>query len=105
MDRSEVQSSPEEIIRQYSPMVYRLAFARTGSRSDADDIYQEVFLRYLQVKKPFESEEHRKAWLIRVTINCARKLQASAWFRRTESLEQHLDFLEQICETDRELEL
>lgn len=95
----------ESSIRKYADMVYRLAFARTGSRSDADDIFQEVFLRFLQEKKPFESEEHKKAWLIRVTLNCAKKLQASAWFRKTESLEEHLAYLEQICDTPREMEL
>ncbi len=95
----------EESIRMYGDMVYRLAFARTGSRSDADDIFQEVFLRFWQEKKPFASQEHIKAWLIRVTINCAKKLQASAWFRRTESLEEHLAYLEQICNTHEEISL
>lgn len=84
----------ETVIRKYSAMVYRLAFARTGSKSDADDIYQEVFLRYLQVNKPFESEEHRKAWLLRVTVNCAKTLQASAWFRKTEGLSENIIFQE-----------
>ena len=35
----------EAVIRRYSNMVYRLAFARTGNVSDAEDLYQEVFLR------------------------------------------------------------
>lgn len=95
----------EKSIRQYADMVYRLAFARTGNKSDADDIFQEVFLRYLQETKPFESEEHKKAWLIRVTINCAKKQLSSVWFRRTESIEEHLAYLEQICETPEEVEI
>lgn len=69
----------EQVIGRYMDMVYRLAFARMGSRSDVDDICQEVFLLYLQTDKKFESEEHRKAWLIRVTVNCAKKIQASVW--------------------------
>ncbi|MBE5867905.1 MAG: RNA polymerase sigma factor [Lachnospiraceae bacterium] len=103
--KNALELNREDIIREYSPMVYRLAFARTGSKSDADDIYQEVFLRFLQREKSFESKEHLKAWLIRVTINLALKLQTSAWFRKTESLEEHLGFLEQICETHQELQL
>lgn len=76
----------DDVIEKYADMVYRLAFSQTRSKSDADDVFQEVFLRY--VKKPgnFESEEHRKAWLIRVTINCCKKLLASQWFKRVVSL-------------------
>lgn len=81
MDRT---SQAEETVRRYSDMVYRLAFARTGNTADAEDVYQEVFLRYLRSDPQFTSEEHRKAWLLRVTINCAKKLHAAPWRRRTE---------------------
>ena len=63
----------EAVIRTYSDMVYRIAYARTGNREDADDIYQEVFLRYIRRNPEFRSEEHAKAWFIKVSINCARK--------------------------------
>lgn len=63
----------EAVIRTHSDMVYRIAFARAGSREDADDIYQEVFLRYIRRKPVFSSEEHAKAWFIKVSVNCARK--------------------------------
>lgn len=72
----------DEIISLYSDMVYRLAFSHTGSRHDADDIYQEVFIRLINFDTAFVSEEHRKAWLIKVTINCCNKLWSSAWRRR-----------------------
>lgn len=61
----------EKVIKQYSDMVYRLAFARTGTKHDADDVFQEVFFRYVKKRPVFRDEEHRKAWLIRVTINCS----------------------------------
>ena len=67
-------------------MVYRLAFARTGTKCDADEVFQEVFMRYIKKQPEFENEEHRKAWLIRVTINCSNKLWNSAWKRKTEFL-------------------
>ena len=57
-------------LAQYGDTVYRLAFAYTRNRADADDVFQEVFLRYFRRAPAFETEEHRKAWLIRVTINC-----------------------------------
>ena len=36
MDPTQDRDSPEAVIRRYSDMVYRLAFARTGNRSDAE---------------------------------------------------------------------
>ena len=64
----------EEIVRTYSDMVYKIAYRYAGNPTDADDIYSETFLSYFRKDRTFESEEHRKAWLIRVTINCAKEL-------------------------------
>ena len=66
----------ETVIREYSDMVYRIAFARTGNKADADDIYQEVFLRFIRRKPEFHSDEHAKAWFIKVSVNCARKFMS-----------------------------
>lgn len=73
----------DEIIKEYSSMVYRLAFSLAKSKTDADDIFQEVFLRYIRKNTEFENEEHRKAWLIRVTINCSNSFWSSAWKKKT----------------------
>lgn len=62
----------EQIIEQYSDMVYRLALSRTRNKESAEDVYQEVFYRLARKKPIFESAEHEKAWLIRVTINCTK---------------------------------
>ena len=62
------------IVDKYSTMVYKLAFARTRNKENADDIFQEVFLRYVRKKPKFENETHEKAWFIRVTINCSKSL-------------------------------
>ena len=78
----------EQVMARYGNTVYRLAYAQTRSRADADDIYQEVFLRYFRKRPVFESEEHRKAWLLRVTVNRAKSHFASAWFRHTVPLEE-----------------
>ena len=59
-------------LAQCGDTVYRLAFAYTRNRADADDVFQEVFLRYFRRAPAFETEEHRKAWLLRVTINRAK---------------------------------
>lgn len=67
--------------------VYRLALCRLGGRADAEDVYQEVFLRLLRDTTDFRDDEHLKAWLLRVTVNCCNDLCRSAWFRRTAPLE------------------
>ncbi len=82
----------EKVIKFYADMVYRLAFARTGTKCDADEVFQEVFMRYIKNKPVFENEEHRKAWLIRVTINCSNKLWNSAWKRKIEPLTETISF-------------
>ena len=85
-----MEDSFDCIITKYSKMVYRLAFSIVKNKYDADDIYQEVFLRYIKNKPCFESEEHQKAWLIRVTINCSKSMLRSAFWRRHAQLEEYI---------------
>lgn len=82
----------EKVIRYYSDMVYRLAFARTGTKHDTDDIFQEVFLRYVKKNPVFVDEEHRKAWFIRVTINCSNSFWSSLWNKKTQELNDEILF-------------
>jgi len=62
------------IIETYKSTVYAIALTRTGNRHDAEDIFQEVFLAYCRKQPSFNGEEHRKAWLIKTTVNCSKKL-------------------------------
>lgn len=82
--------SVERVFDKYSDMVYRLAFARVKNKYDADDILQEVFLRYMRTKKQPQSEEHIKALLIRITINCSKSSLTSVYRKRTEPLSEQL---------------
>lgn len=81
----------DSILDRYQDMVYGLALARTGSRTDADDVFQEVFLAYYQSGKVFRDEEHRKAWLLRTTVNQSRRVTASSWRRKTVPLSERED--------------
>ena len=76
------------LIDRYQNMVYGLALARTGSREDADDVFQEVFLALFRSGKTFREEEHRKAWLLRTTLNQSRRVTSSTWRNRTGPLEE-----------------
>lgn len=78
--------------QKYMDTVYRAAISYLRSPDAADDITQEVFLRLLRSNKAFESEEHIRNWLIRVTINECKRYLASHW-RKTESLEAYADRL------------
>ena len=82
----------ESMIEKYSDMVYRLALTRTKSKENSEDVYQEVFLRLYRKLPKFESEEHEKAWLIRVTINCSKNLLNSSFFKNTTNLEEEISF-------------
>ena len=84
------QEANDEVIRHYSSMVYRIALTKTKSSHDAEDVFQEVFLKLFMNKKPFESEEHRKAWLIRVTLNCCNSHFVAPWNKNVSSLDDAL---------------
>ena len=71
--KAEAELTAEEIIDRYGDMVYRLAVSQAMNRTDADDIFQEVFVRLVRHVKDLQDMEHAKAWLIRVTINCTKK--------------------------------
>ena len=83
--------SAEELIEKYSDTVYRVAFSRTQNVSDAQDITQEVFLKYIKYTKAgntFRDEEHQKAWLLKVAVNTGNTFVTTAWFRHRASLEE-----------------
>lgn len=81
-----------EIVNTYSDMVYKIAFARTKNKFDADDVFQEVFIRYMKNHHKLQSDEHTKAWLIRTTINCSYNIFNSSWFKKTVPLIDNISF-------------
>lgn len=73
----------EKIVRKYSDLVYRVAFTMLKNKDDAEDIFQDVFIKICTENLSFMSEEHEKAWIIRVTKN------------------RCLDFLKRSCNKNR----
>lgn len=84
---NEFVMSVEDAINCFSTDVFRMAYARTGNKSDAEDITQDTFIKYMKETKPFCDENHVKAWLLRVTINSSKNLVTSAWHRKNTSME------------------
>ena len=81
------QQEMEQIYDKHHESVYRLAYAYTKNRADAEDLTSEVFLRRFTCGKTFDSESHETAWIMRVTINLAKDLLRSFRYRFTVPLE------------------
>lgn len=79
--------SVESAIDRFSTDVFRMAYARTGNKSDAEDITQDTFIKYMKETKAFVDENHVKAWLLRVAINSSKNLVNSAWHRKNTSMD------------------
>lgn len=77
------------MVEKYFDMIYRLAFSQTKNREHTDDVVQEVFLRFIKSDKSFESDEHIKAWLVRVTLNCSHSVFSSSWYKKTVPLAEN----------------
>lgn len=77
----------EDAVRCYADTVYRVALNICRNTSDSEDVMQNVFMRFLKKCNKFSSQEHIKAWLIRVTINESKRLLKSNARCECESLE------------------
>ena len=71
----------EKTVDTYSDVMLRCAYTYCGSKANAEDIVQEAFVKYLKKAPTFESEEHKKAWLLRVVINISKNFARSFWNR------------------------
>ena len=90
-------------IERYGDMVRRLCLVHLKNPADTEDIFQNVFLKYVLSPVVFESPEHEKAWLIRVTINACKDLVKSFFRSRTVPLEELLDQPAPLSEERREV--
>lgn len=83
----------EWVVRTYSPMLLRVAYLYLRNREEAEDVTQEVLLRYWQKQPQFDSEEARKSWLYKTAANRCRDFLRSHWFRKRCELTQELSYL------------
>lgn len=80
----------KEAVMRCKDTVYRIAYAQCPSRQDAEDVFQDVFLKLYNFDGDFADEEHLKAWLIRVTVNCCKLLRRSAWYKKRTELPEDI---------------
>jgi len=77
-----VYGEVEKVIARRRDTVYKLAFTYLKKRSDADDAFQEVFLRYIRNKPEYTDMNHEEAWFVRTTVNVCTSHLRSAWFKK-----------------------
>ncbi len=83
----------KEICQKYGDRLYAAAFNICRQCEDAEDAVQEGLIRLYRCDAEFESEEHLKAWLFKVTVNVAKSMRRSFWNRNRTSYEDYMDSL------------
>lgn len=81
------------VFRTYGDRLFAAAFSVCRNPADADDVVQDTLIKYHTLGKDYESEDHLKAWLLRVAINRAKDVAASFWRRNRVSWEDYMDTL------------
>ena len=83
----------EVIMERYKDNLYSVAFNICRNAADADDVVQDTLLEYHTTEKQFDSEQHIRAWLIRVAVNKAKNVSMSFFRRAGVPLEDYIDTL------------
>ena len=81
------------LIEKYRNNLYTAAFNVCKNAQDAEDVVQDTFLQYWSQKKEFETEQHIRAWLLRVAINKAKNKNNTFFRRNALPLEAYMETL------------
>lgn len=90
-------------VEEYADMIRRVCFYHLKNREDSEDVFQEVFLKYMMREEPFYEKEHERAWLLRVAINACKDYLKSFFRRNVVSLECLNEMEAEIPDTHREV--
>lgn len=99
--RSEEEAN--RAVEKYADTVRRICIVHLKNHADTEDIFQTVFLKYVLSSVSFESEEHEKAWFIRVTVNACKDLLKSFFRSRTVSLDEIIEKPSEMPQDNREV--
>jgi len=100
----ETKERLEQIFRDYYQLIYRVAFSQVKNHADAEDITQEVFLKIIRHDMRYQSMEHERAWIVRVTVNLCRDLLKSKWHKTSVSMEEVSEAQRGSCENFTEIQ-
>lgn len=84
MDR---EARAEHLVQTYADAILRLSYSYLKNVHDAQDVSQTVLLKLFTENREFDSPEHEKAWVLRVTANACKDILKSPWRKRTCDLE------------------
>ncbi len=86
---SELQRA-EAALNKYGDSLMYLAYSYTKNMDDAQDMVQDAFLKFMTKAPEFTSDEHEKAWLIRVTINLCKNFLTSTYRKTYSELDENI---------------
>ncbi|MCR4648993.1 MAG: RNA polymerase sigma factor [Lachnospiraceae bacterium] len=98
-----MRPSVMELVGKYKNNLYAVAFNICKNPDDAEDAVQDTFVAYFSNRKQFETEEHVKAWLIRVAINKAKNINNSFWRKNKITLDESMETLAFETEDSKQL--
>lgn len=88
-----MRQTVQELATLYQSNLFAVAFNICKNAQDAEDIVQDTFVQYYTTKKEFKSEQHIRAWLIRVAVNKAKNVTRTFWRRNKVSIEDYMETL------------
>ncbi len=88
-----MKQSTQELVTLYQSSLFAAAFNVCKNAQDAEDVVQDTFIQYYISNKEFDSEQHIRAWLIRVAINKAKNVNRTFWRQNKLSLEDYMESL------------
>ncbi len=80
----------KSVIDSYSDTIYRICLVYLKNRLDAEDAYQEIFIKIIEKAPNFNNDNHQKGWLITVTINHCKNLLKKKKYHHTLLLDENL---------------
>jgi len=80
----------ENVLMSYNKFVFRIAYTYTKNYAEAEDILQDVFIKYFKHNEPFECEEKLRGWLIKVTVNMSKNYLRSFRFKKNDEIDENM---------------
>ena len=90
MHQAETNGRAEMILTRFGDSILRYAYTYLHNMSDAEEVLQDTLVQFLKTAPEFESENHEKAWLLRVAANLSKNRIRYNKLRETDELNDEL---------------
>lgn len=85
MERVEIEGA----LQRHGRQILHLAWSYLHSQADAEDVLQDAMVQLMKTSPQFQSEDHEKAWLLRVAINLCKNRLKNPWRQHDELPEDY----------------